>query len=141
MPRAQSKTDLLASATRERAAFERLVAPLTPAQLARGGILGEWSVRDVIAHLVEWEQMVLRWLAAGERGETPAVPAPGFKWSQLPALNAQIRAAWAPLPGDEVLARAAASYAETIATIERLADDDLFTPGRWPWMNRNTLAA
>jgi hypothetical protein len=47
------------------------------------GIVGEWSAKDVLAHLTEWEQMVLGWYHAGLAGETPALPAPGFKWSEL----------------------------------------------------------
>jgi hypothetical protein len=67
------------------------------------GIVGEWSVKDVLAHLYEWEQMVLRWLAAGKRGETPEVPAEGYKWNQLPALNEEIWLKYKDLPLDEIL--------------------------------------
>jgi len=54
-----------------------ILATLTPEQMTRPGALGDWSAKDVLAHLYEWEQMVLGWLAAGQRGQTPSVPARG----------------------------------------------------------------
>jgi len=141
MPKPTTKAELLAACTKERGALEEFLATLTPDDMNLPGVLGEWSVKDVLAHLIEWEQMVLRWFAAGERGESPAVPGDGFKWSQLPALNERIRAAWMPRPLADVRERFASSYAETVATIERLSDADLLTPGRWPWLRTNTLAS
>ena len=87
MPRPTSKTDLLAAIEKERSALETYLETLTLEQMTDPGIVGEWSVKDVLAHLIEWEQMVLGWHAAGLRGETPELPAPGFKWNQTPALN------------------------------------------------------
>ena len=61
MPRPTSKTDLLAAIDKERPALETLLATLTPAQMAEPGLVGDWSAKDVLAHLFEWEQMVLGW--------------------------------------------------------------------------------
>jgi uncharacterized protein (TIGR03083 family) len=141
MPKPTTQVELLAACAKERAALEAFLSTLTPDDMDLPGVLGEWSVKDVLAHLVEWEQMVLGWLAAGERGESPAVPGEGFKWSQLPALNERIRAAWMPRPLAEVRERFETSYSESVAAIERLSDADLFTPGRWPWLRTSTLAS
>ena len=70
MPRPHTKALLLSESQKERAALDELLEPLTPVQMTEPGILGEWSVKDVLAHLYEWEQMVLGWLAATERGKT-----------------------------------------------------------------------
>jgi hypothetical protein len=109
--------------------------------MTRPGILGNWSVKDVLAHLYEWQQMFFRWYAAGLRGETPAVPTEGFKWNQLPDLNQQIYETYLDRPLEDILDCFHASHRETIALIEALSDEALTTLGLYPWMNKNTLMA
>ena len=141
MPRPTSKAELLAEARKEHDALAGLVSSLAAAQLDEPGLVGAWSAREVLAHIAEWQAMVLRWLAAGERGETPHVPADGFTWSQLPALNEVIRQRSAGRSVDETLALWEASHRATLATIEALPEAALFERGLYAWMNRNTLAA
>lgn len=105
------------------------------------GIMGNWSAKDVLAHLYEWQQMFLRWYEASLGGETPAVPAEGYKWSQIPALNQKIYETYRERPLAEVLADFRASHARTLALVETLSDETLTTPGLYPWMNKNALVA
>jgi len=93
------------------------------------GIVGEWSVKDVLAHLTEWQQMVLGWYHAGQAGETPALPAPGFKWSELPALNQAIYEKHLDRPLPAVLEEFRTAYRQVTAWVESLSEEDLFTPG------------
>lgn len=139
MPRPTSKTDLLQAINQERGALQALLDTLSPEQMTVPGIVGEWAVKDVLAHLTTWEQMVLGWHAAGLRGETPELPAPGFKWNQTPALNQQIYETHRDQPLDEVLAQFQASSAEILAVIEGLSNEDLFRAGRFAWTQKNTL--
>jgi len=59
MPRPTNKTDLLAAIDQERGALETFLETLTPEQMVATRVVGEWSVKDVLAHLIEWEQMLL----------------------------------------------------------------------------------
>lgn len=139
MPRPTSKTDLLAAIEKERSALETYLETLTPEQMTDPGIVGEWSVKDVLAHLIEWEQMVLSWHAAGLRGETPELPAPGFKWNQTPALNQQIFEKHRERPLDDVLGQFQVSHQEILGVIQGLSNEDLFSAGRFAWTKKNTL--
>lgn len=141
MPRPQTKADLLSASEKERAALDQFLSNLTPDQMTVPGALGDWSVKDVLAHLYAWEQMVLGWLAAARRGETPHVPAEGYKWNQLPALNELIRQEHSARPLEEVFEQYKMSYRQIMDTIRGLPEETLFTPGLYPWMNKNTLAA
>ena len=141
MPRPHTKSLILSESKKEREALDDFLATLTPEQMTEPGMLGEWSVKDVLAHLYEWEQMMLGWLATGQRGETPRVPAKGYKWSQLPALNAEIREKHSGRSLDEILKLYYDSYKQVMDTIESLSEETLFTPGLHPWMNKNTLGA
>ena len=139
MPRPASKLDLLAAIEKEQGALEMLLETLTPEQMTEPGIVGEWSVKDVLAHLIEWEQMCLGWHAAGLRGETPQLPAPGFKWNQTPQLNQQIYEKHRERPLDEVLEQFQASHREILEVIQGLSNEKLFTTGHFAWTKKNTL--
>jgi len=141
MPRPTSKTQLIAESLKEYTALEQLLDPLTPEQMNRPGMLGEWSVKDTLAHLLEWQRMVLGWYAAGLRGDTPAVPAEGYTWAQTPALNQSIYEKYRDRELVDVLAQFHASHQCILDLANSLPEDELFTPGRYPWMRKNTLAA
>ena len=141
MSRPTSKTALLAAINQERGALEAFLATLMPEQMVAPGVVGDWSVKDVLAHLVEWEQMVLGWHRAGLRGERPVLPAPGYKWSQTPALNQMIFEKHRNRSLAEITAQFDASHQEIVEVIRELTNDDLFTAGRYPWTQKNTLGA
>lgn len=141
MSRPLNKTQLLESIQKEYTALEKFLAPLTAEQMALSSAPGAWAVKDILAHLVGWQQMFFRWYEAGLRGEMPEVPAPGYKWSQLPALNQAIYEKYRGLTSDEALALFRESHQKTIQFIETLSEADLTAPGLYKWMNKNTLMA
>ena len=141
MSRPTNKTQLLDDSQGEYAALEGFLAALTPEQMTLPGVIGEWAVKDVLAHLYEWQQMFFRWYETGLRGEVPSVPAEGYKWSQLPALNQKIYEQYRRHPLPEVLEQFRASHQKTVKLIESLSESDLFTAGLYAWMNQNHLSA
>jgi len=141
VPRPTSKHDLLEAIERERGKLDAVLATLTPEQMIEPGVVGEWSVKDVMAHLAEWERMALGWYRAGLRGEAPEVPAPGFKWNQTPQLNLAIFEKHRDRPLEEVVAWFRSSREEILGVIESLSEEDLFTAGRFAWTRKNTLGA
>ena len=141
MPRSFTKVQLLEAARRERAALEKLLEELTPEEMVHSAVLGEWSTKDVLAHLIEWEQMVLGWIETGLSGKTPAMPAEGYKWSQLPALNQQIYEKHHDRPLAEILEQFQNSYQQILASIQEFPEESLFTRGYYPWSGNNALAA
>ena len=141
MPRPTTKAQLLAESESERQALEALLQDLSEAQMTRRGVVGPWSIKDVLAHLAEWEQMVLGWLKTSQRGAIPDVPARSYKWSELPGLNEHIRAKHAAKSLRQVRAWSARSYRQVMTAIDAIPEKKLFTPGLYPWMNKNTLAS
>jgi uncharacterized protein (TIGR03083 family) len=125
----------------EHAALEDLLATLTPDQMTQPRALGGWSVKDVLAHLTEWEQMFLGWYAAGLRGEKPPTPAEGYNWGQLPALNKMIYQKHRQRSLEDVTRQFQASYRQMLELVESLPEADLFVRGLYSWMGQNNLAA
>ena len=141
MPCSFTKIQLLEDARRERAALERLLDELSAEQMVQPGTLGNWSAKDVLAHLIEWEQMVLGWIETGLSGKTPAIPAEGYKWNQLPALNQQIYEKHRDRPLAEILEQFQRSFQQSMTAIEGFSEEILFTRGYYPWSGNNALAA
>jgi hypothetical protein len=141
MPRSFTKAQLLDNARFEHAALERLLEKLSPDDMVHPGILGDWSVKDILAHLIEWEQMALGWVETGLSEKTPAIPAQGFKWNQLPALNQHIYEKHRDRPLVEILEQFHSSYQQILASIEGFSEESLFTRGYYAWAGNNALAA
>lgn len=141
MPKATTKTQLIEDAEKERAALEKLLATLTPEQMTQAKAAGEWSTKDVLAHLVEWEEMVMKWYAAGVKGKTPAVPSEEFNWGQLPQLNHAIYLKHRDKPLEQVLKEFKASYKKIMKVIDSIPEKELFTRGQYAWTRNNALAA
>ncbi len=121
--------------------LEDFLSTLSPEQMTRPGVMEEWSVKDVLAHLVEWEQMVLSWHAAGLRSQVPPIPAEGFNWGRLPQLNQRIYEKHRDRALADVQKQFQATHRKMLKTLEGLSEKDLFTPGRYAWTKKLTLAA
>jgi uncharacterized protein (TIGR03083 family) len=144
MPTPTTKEALLNEIRTEREALEKFLAGLVPQQMVQPGAIAAWSVKDVLAHLAEWEQLLLVWyqagLQAGLRGEDPPLPAPGYTWAQMDDLNQEIFEKYRAAPLERVLDYFRSSYSQVLGAVQAMAQDELFTPGRYAWTKQNTLA-
>ena len=68
------------------AGFEESYAGLSNAQLLTPGVTGEWSVRDIIAHVTWWEEEALEHLPLVREGGRP--PRYSVRYGGIDAFNA-----------------------------------------------------
>ena len=128
------KRELLSEIQRERTLLDDALAPIPKRQMTLAGVTrGGWSVQDVLAHLVEWQQMNLGWYAAGLRGEKPAMPAPGYTLRDLPRLNAMIYRKHHRRSLSAVMRDYRRYHERVVQLIESLPDADLVTLRRYSW--------
>jgi len=128
------KKALVDEIQRERTALNETLALLTPRQMTMPGVTrGGWSVKDVLAHLVEWQQMNLDWYAAGLRGEKPAMPAPGYTLRELPRLNQMIYRKHHRRSLKAVLNDYETYHQRIVELIESVPEADLITLERFSW--------
>ncbi|HET9914364.1 MAG TPA: ClbS/DfsB family four-helix bundle protein [Anaerolineales bacterium] len=139
MPRPGTKKQLLEAIEVEHQALEGLLDRLSSAQMVLPGVVGEWSVKDVLAHLLEWQQMVLSWHAAGVKGKIPVTPAEGFNWAQLPELNQRIYEKHCKRPLADIQKEFKSSHKKMLNIIQALSEEELFTRGHYAWTKNNTL--
>ena len=139
MAKQRTKAELLHDILSERRQLEKNLAGIPPtANKVIPGVCGEWSVKDILAHLAAWEQLFLGWHQAGLRGETPAIPAAGFEHA-MDKLNVHIYAQNSSRSLEDVEAEFAASYQQVLALVQALPEEDLFTPGRFAWTGAHRL--
>lgn len=128
------KQQLLAKIEEQRMALDQCLALIPARLMPKAGVTrGEWSIKDILGHLVEWQQMNLDWYAAGQRGEKPAMPAPGYTLRDLPRLNQMIYRKHHRRPLRAVLEDYHSYHARILALIEALSDADLVTLRRFSW--------
>ncbi|MBK9923786.1 MAG: ClbS/DfsB family four-helix bundle protein [Anaerolineales bacterium] len=141
MPKPTTKDQILEDANKEREALEALLATLTPEEITKPGRIGEWAIKDVLSHLIEWEGMVVKWYEAGVKGKTPAIPSEEYNWTQLPQLNHAIFLKYRNKSLVDVQKDFKASYKKIMKTIQTIPEKELFTRKHYAWTNNNLLAA
>ena len=115
--------------------------------LAQIQCVDDWSVKDVLAVRAWWAERVVDWIEAGQRGESPPLPAAGYTWSDTPRLNADIVERSKKEPYERVRARLKAAHERVLTASDSLDDTELLEPGvfdwagKWPisrWLSINT---
>lgn len=128
------KKELLEAIAIERAALDEVLAEIPSRKMTERGVTkGGWSVKDVLAHLVGWQQMNLDWYAAGLRGETPVLPAPGFTMREIPRLNEMIYRKHHRRSLQAVMQDYKDFHERILSLIKSLSDEDLVTLNRFTW--------
>jgi uncharacterized protein (TIGR03083 family) len=97
-------------------AFHALIDPLDAGQLQQAGVIGDWSVKDLVAHFIAHEQFALAELSAARRGEQYQ---PEF--GDTDTLNAEAVARYAVQPVAAVLAAWQVSFRQLVAAVESLS--------------------
>lgn len=100
----------------------------------------EWSIRQLLAVRVWWTEAVVEWVRAGQRGEVPVIPAPGYLWKDTPRLNAEIVAGADTQTWHLLCGRLERGVLQVLATIEKLDNHELLTPGVFEWTGKSPVA-
>ena len=134
-----TKEELINEIHLARQKMEKKYGGLTPSQIVWPGSMDDWSVKDILAHLVDWEQRFIGWYKAGLQGEIPETPAPGMSWRDLPALNQEGYLAHKDDSLESVLALSASSHQEMLDLISSMKEEEIFTPKLFAWTGDSPL--
>jgi hypothetical protein len=128
-----TKSKILKLIQSEREALESVLAGLSEEQMTQPGVENNWSVKDIMAHITDWERRMVGWIVESLRGEVPQRPAPGMNWDNLDRLNQQTYMLNRDRELGDVLAEFQRSYEGALRTVEALTEDDLIDPQRFEW--------
>ncbi|MCA9858071.1 MAG: ClbS/DfsB family four-helix bundle protein [Thermomicrobiales bacterium] len=124
----------------ERDDWEALLADVDPTRMDERGLDGDWSFRDVVAHLLAWREGGLRLLEADVRGEAePLSPWPDELQTD-DEINAWLYERDRNIPIGAVLDAYADTFARTREVVLALPDDVLTDPDYFPWMAGQSIA-
>lgn len=135
-----SKEQLLAAIS---LTFDRLYVDLARVPVARareasleGHAAGTvMSPADLVAYLIGWNELVLKWLDRDDRGEQVDFPETGFKWNELGQLARKFYDDHKSLDWNDLLARVSEAKARLVEAIASRSDNELY--GK-PWCGKWT---
>ncbi len=99
----------------------------------------ETSIKDIVGHRAHWIGLFLGWYRDAVDGKSVETPAPGYKWNQLKAYNADVYAAARSKPWKAVRDALEQQHEALVSLIESLSEDQLYTPHLYDWMNDWTI--
>ena len=94
------------------------------------------SVGDLVAYLIGWNELVLKWHRLGDAGESVDFPESGFKWNQLGLLAQKFYADYAGLDYGQLLARFAKAEGDIVRLVAGKSDEELYGG---PWYEKWTM--
>ena len=141
MTKHRNKAGLVAAIQVEHRRLEKTLALVNWNDMVREGVVGNWSAKDVLAHLTAWEQLLLRWYDEGFHGKMSSPPVPtGMSRSSEDALNQKLFEQNRKRQLASVLSEFQTSYQQVLSTVQVIPEEDMFTPGSYAWTERLTLA-
>jgi hypothetical protein len=153
MSRATTKTELIVSAGGQFDKLWNLMDSMNEEQqratfsdeMAAAGKEAHWgrdkNLRDVLVHLYEWHQLLLRWANANRGGDAkPFLPAP-YTWTNYAPMNAGFWEKHQNTPLAEAKEMLKESHREVISLIESFSDKELFTKKHFTWTGTTSLGA
>jgi hypothetical protein len=100
--------------------YERLQGTLgrmTKVHMTEAGVVGYWSIKDVLAHLIYWNRLPIRELLAALNGETME-----YEEGSVDEINARAVAAYREHSLEETRAEFDQSFQEVVGAISGLPD-------------------
>ena len=139
MPIPTTRNDLLEQVSSAFEKFDAEMDKFTP-ESSNTICIDDWSVKDVVAIRLWWTQNVLNWIAAGIKGETPQLPAPGYQWNETPRLNNEIKAKAKNQDYKQLVKELRGEYARLLETVATLSDQQLLEVGVFSWAGRYPIS-
>ncbi len=140
MPKHQKKAAFIAEMEESHQALTDCLSKLGDADWLKANTCGEWSIKDVVAHITDWETRCNEWYLAGKRGEMPKTPDPDFEWGQIDPINQSIHEKHRDEPLQQVRNEFQASWQRTLDSVKSITEDELFKPNQFAWLYDHILA-
>ena len=130
MPRAE----LLAQLNSEHKEFEGLLGQIGENRMDEPGVAGVWSIKDVVAHLTAWRRRTVGRLEAVANGQPEPTPPWPADLHDDDEINAWFHGRDRAKSVNEVLDESRRVFQQLVGAIQKLPEDALDDPARFPWM-------
>src|SRR5687767_1737103 len=106
--------------------------------MTRPGLEGDWSVKDVVAHITQYERWLLEWLREALTGVEPP-PDEQTHGMTLDERNAWVYQQNRDRPMEVVLGESREVYPQLMELLQAAPEVDLVDPRRFAWTNGEAL--
>ena len=96
----------------------------------------QMSVANLVAYLVGWNELVLKWLDADAAGTVIDFPETGFKWNQLGQLAQKFYRDYQGIPFEQLLERLDSAKQRIVSSIQSRENAELY---ECPWYEHWTM--
>ena len=153
MPRPQTKAELIKAANENYEALTSMIAAMTERELLTPFDFSSdekkkeahWkrdkNLRDVLVHLYEWHQLLLKWADANVKGRNAPFLPPGYSWKTYGDMNMELWKKHQDTPLEKAEELLAGSHAAVMKAIGLFSDEDMFEKGKYPWAGTSCVGS
>jgi hypothetical protein len=132
-----NKSEILKALEDTREQFLDAIENLPEGALEEPGVVGEWSIKQVMVHISRWEAEVVKLLWQVRQGQRPTTL---LAHPEVDQINARWAAEALNRPLERVLDDFHGTRAQTILRVEALSNQELTDPQRYPWAAGQALS-
>jgi hypothetical protein len=118
-----NKSELLNWLQGEYQQWEAFLDQIGPERMDQPGVAGDWSVKNIVAHLTDWDRWLVARLQAAQRGEPEPLPPWPAQLQTDDEINAWIVESNRGRSVREVLNESRQVFQQLLGAIEDLPDD------------------
>jgi hypothetical protein len=132
-----TKDEILDALEDEREKLMDAIEGLSNEEMIEASVVGDWSIKDILAHLSAWEAELVKLLWQIRQGQPPS----GIYASGVPI--DEVNAAWSEAARSRTLERVMDDFIsvrkQTVRRVQPFSDADLSDPQHWPWLKGHPL--
>ncbi|HET9922474.1 MAG TPA: ClbS/DfsB family four-helix bundle protein [Ktedonobacteraceae bacterium] len=140
MSTSMSRSQLISELRDEQAAWEALLRSIGQEHMTEPGVGGEWSIKDIVAHLTGWRKRTVgRFQAALQHQPEPATPWPSHLHTD-DEINAWIAASNRDRPLSDILQEDRAVFEQLVDALNAFPEAELMNLRRFGWLEGEPLS-
>lgn len=140
MAEQMTKQALEAQFRDERAKLESVLSRMSAEQMQTAGVVGGWSVKDVLAHIAVWSARTITLMFQAERGQAPSIGVPEDAAADWANVNAKAYEEQKGRTLEQVLADFRGTHAQLLKRVAAWKDERKFFDKRaYPSLRGNSL--
>jgi hypothetical protein len=153
MPRATTKAELIEAANDQWSKMWKLIE--TMPDEGRSAVFNfgsdpkmkeaHWkrdkNLRDILIHLYEWHQLLLKWTSANQSGDTKGFLPEPYNWKTYGDMNVSFWEKHQSTPYDKATAILRDSHSKVMTLVESFSNEELFEKKHFAWTGTSNLGS
>jgi hypothetical protein len=135
-----NKAQILDELQEENGKWEAFLGQIGEERMLEPGVAGDWTIKDIVAHLTGWRKRSVQRLQAALRGEpAPATPWPGYM-STDDEINVWIYESSRDRSVQDVLQDSRETFRHLFEAIRAFPESELIDANRFDWLEGTPLS-